>query len=452
MQAAIYESFGGPIRVHDNVPIPPVPPDGVLIAVMATGVCRSDWHGWKGRDSDIVHHGLPFCPGHEFSGVVVQLGQELLLQVANHNHNNNSTNQSSSTTSTTDDDGDPNNDDHDHYQIQVGDRVAVPFILSCGHCRYCHDEKQPTICAHQLQPGFTQWGSFAEYVAVPRAQRHLRKLPATVSFVQAAALGCRFTTAYRALYQQGQWLSVDNNNNQQSTGSGGPPKSVAILGCGGLGLSCIMLAAAAAATTTTTTTIAPTTTSATPPHPTTTTTTPKRMIVAVDVSYQALQKAQTLGATHWIQVRPNQSSDDIAKEILQISQDGDGMDLTLETAGLAVTSAAAVLATRPGGRMVQVGLPPRTPSIPMSRVAGKELAILGSHGFDSAKALPNLLQLVANKTVDPCRLVEAQVSLEQGCRALEDMDHQSPLGIVMITNFNSTTTSTTRTKSGNPRL
>ena len=165
MRAAIYRSFGGPIQI-ETVPVPSAPPDGIVVQVMATGVCRSDWHGWKGHDDDIHQHGLPFCPGHELSGVVYQVGANV-------------------------------------RNFSIGNRVAVPFILSCGQCIYCQEGK-PTVCTSQQQPGFTQWGSFAEYVALPRADRNIHKIPASVSFVQAAALGCRFATAYRAVLQQGK--------------------------------------------------------------------------------------------------------------------------------------------------------------------------------------------------------------------------------------------------------
>ena len=173
----------------------------------------------------------------------------------------------------------------------------------------------------------------------------------------------------------------------------------------------------------------------------------------MDVSEKALQKAKTLGATHVVQVQPNQSAEEIAKQILQVSsqREEDGIDLTLDAGGFPITSEAAVWATRPGGRMVQVGLPHPAPCIPMTRVAGKEITILGSHGFD-AKVLPNLLDLVAKGTLDPCQSVEALVSLEEGCRALEAMDRQSPLGIVMITHFSSTTTTNTSGTTACPRL
>eukprot|EP00592_Proboscia_alata_P022944 CAMPEP_0194425282 /NCGR_PEP_ID=MMETSP0176-20130528/24631_1 /TAXON_ID=216777 /ORGANISM="Proboscia alata, Strain PI-D3" /LENGTH=170 /DNA_ID=CAMNT_0039235569 /DNA_START=161 /DNA_END=672 /DNA_ORIENTATION=- len=144
---------------------------GVVIQVKATGVCRSDWHGWKGHDDDVKHHGLPFIPGHEFSGLIHEMGSA----VSGSN------------------------------KFQIGDRVVVPFILSCGSCRECVRQK-PTICEQQQQPGFTMPGSFAEFVYIPRAERNVTVLPPNVSFVEAAALGCRFTTAYRAVNQQGAAL------------------------------------------------------------------------------------------------------------------------------------------------------------------------------------------------------------------------------------------------------
>ena len=217
MRAAAYSAFGGPITVQE-LPKPEAPPGGVLIEVKATGVCRSDWHGWKGHDSDIVDHGLPFVPGHELSGIVAALVEGV-------------------------------------SSFAVGDRVAVPFILSCGRCRECA-RGRPTICEEQEQPGFTRFGSFAEFVALPRAERNLAKLPAAVSvathgpcspvarrargcnpvcpaeieaatlcaqvsFEAAAALGCRGTTAYRAVVQQGRLAAGE---------------SAAVFGCGGLGL------------------------------------------------------------------------------------------------------------------------------------------------------------------------------------------------------------------------
>lgn len=350
MKAAVYYSFGGPVRV-EHVPIPKSPQDGVLIQVMATGVCRSDWHAWRGHDDDVKQHGLPMVPGHEVSGIVVNVGENV-------------------------------------KNFQTGDRVAVPFILSCGCCSSCVDSR-PTVCLNQQQPGFTMWGSFAEYVALPRADRNLRKIPSSVSFVQAAALGCRFTTAYRAVLQQGRL--------QQG-------ETIAVFGAGGLGLSCIMIAVAKGAS----------------------------RIIAIDVSDLTLQKARELGATITIKGDPD-NEQETRQRVMEATNNGEGADLTLDAAGFPSTCENAVWCTRRSGRMVQVGLPvgDRPPIIPMATVAGRELEIIGSHGF-AADDLPDLLHLVESGKLDPSRLVERYLTLEEGARTLQDMDKGSPLGMSVI--------------------
>ena len=112
-----------------------------------------------------------------------------------------------------------------------GDRVAVPFICACGSCPQCRAGQQQ-VCPRQLQPGFSYWGSFAEYVAIPYAEVNLVRLPESIDFPVAATLGCRFATSYRAVtsvaaVRPGEWLAV--------------------FGCGGVGLSAVMIAAAAGA-------------------------------------------------------------------------------------------------------------------------------------------------------------------------------------------------------------
>lgn len=370
MNAAVYHEFGGPIRVEPMVR-PVCPNDGVVIRVRAAGVCRSDWHGWKGHDSDIVQQGLPWIPGHEVSGIVVEIGSELLPTSV----------------------------------FRIGDRVAVPFILSCGQCEFCQCDRS-TVCLDQKQPGFTQHGGFAEFLAVPRAERNLSQIPVNVSFQQAAALGCRFTTAYRAVLQQGRLQANE---------------SVAIFGCGGLGLSCILLAVAQGCTT----------------------------IVAVDVSARALQKAVELGATHAVQTSRS-SSDDEKNDATSVRQQvhditNGGADLTVEASGVAWACENAIWCTRRAGRMVQVGLiaaKKRTLSVPMDLVVAREMEIIGSHGF-AANDLPALLHMVASRKLDPSVLIEREVTLEEGARAMEAMDHGSPLGITMITQFTTHETTTT---------
>jgi D-arabinose 1-dehydrogenase-like Zn-dependent alcohol dehydrogenase len=128
----------------------------------ATGLCRSYWHAWMGHEPVP----LPHVPGHEFAGVIDQVGADI--------------------------DG-----------WSVGDRVTAPFVYACGACAQCLAGDQQ-ICDRQEQPGFTRWGSFAERVVVTHAQTNLVRLPDALGFAEAASLGCRFATAYRAVVVQGR--------------------------------------------------------------------------------------------------------------------------------------------------------------------------------------------------------------------------------------------------------
>ena len=135
------------------------------------GVCRSDWHAWLGHDPVP----LPMVPGHEFAGTVAAVGADV-------------------------------------RRWRVGDRVTVPFACGCGVCEVCR-AGDTHVCPSQTQPGFTGWGSFAELVAVSAADANVVGLPESVGFVEAAALGCRLATAYRAvvsvgLVARGEWLVV----------------------------------------------------------------------------------------------------------------------------------------------------------------------------------------------------------------------------------------------------
>jgi alcohol dehydrogenase len=187
MKAALFRAFNGPLTV-ETVADPDCPRDGAVVRVLACGVCRSDWHGWTGADSDVAP---PHVPGHEFAGEVVAVGP-------------------------------------DCRRWRVGERVTAPFILSCGSCPDCLGG-EPTICADQHVVGFSSWGAFAELIAVPHADFNLVRLPEGADPVAIAGMGCRVTTAFRGLTDRGglkpgEWLSVH--------------------GSGGVGLSAVMIGAA----------------------------------------------------------------------------------------------------------------------------------------------------------------------------------------------------------------
>ncbi|MEN8113519.1 MAG: zinc-dependent alcohol dehydrogenase family protein [Actinomycetota bacterium] len=187
MKAAYYEAFTGTVEIID-LPDPTPEPDGVVVRVEATGLCRSDWHGWMGHDPDIT---LPHVPGHELAGIIVGVGSDV-------------------------------------ERWRIGDRVTVPFAAGCGECDECIAGNEQ-VCNRQYQPGFTGWGSFSQFVALRYADHNLVSLPDDISWATGAILGCRFPTAFRAVVDQGRVA---------------PGEEVAVFGCGGVGLSAIQIAAA----------------------------------------------------------------------------------------------------------------------------------------------------------------------------------------------------------------
>jgi alcohol dehydrogenase len=336
----VYESFGGRPQVRE-VPDPSPERAGVVIEVRATGLCRSDWHGWQGHDTDITE--LPHVPGHELAGEVRAVGGDVT-------------------------------------RWRVGDRVTVPFICACGRCPSCAAGDQQ-VCSRQTQPGFTHWGSFAEYVAIDHADVNLVALPADMSFSTAAALGCRFATAFRSVVAQGRARAGE---------------WVVVHGCGGVGLSAIMIASAVGA-----------------------------QVVAVDINPAALDLAKQFGATVTLEAHPDVVADIVAAT-------NGGAHLSLDALGHPVTASNSVLSLRRRGRHVQVGLLPSGPTpLPMDRVIGWELEILGSHGMP-AHAYPPMMDLVAAGSLRPDLLIARTITLAEAADALAEMDRSTAAGMTMI--------------------
>ncbi|MFC5754147.1 zinc-binding dehydrogenase [Actinomadura rugatobispora] len=343
MRAVVYEAFGGPMEVRE-VPDPPVPPGGAVVRVLATGVCRSDWHGWQGHDPDI--RAFPHVPGHELAGVVEAVGGGVA-------------------------------------RWRPGDRVTVPFVCACGRCASCAAGDQQ-VCENQTQPGFSHWGSFAELVALGAADVNLVGLPEEMPYTTAAALGCRFATAYRAVLARGRTA---------------PGEWVAVHGCGGVGLSAVMIAAAAGA-----------------------------RVVAVDVSADALALARELGAAEAV----DGSAGDPAAAVREIT--GGGAHVSLDALGSPATARASVEGLRRRGRHVQVGLLPPAAGpapLPMDQVIALELEILGSHGM-AAHAYAPMLELVSAGTLRPDALVARVIGLEDAPAARAALRTAGAAGMTMI--------------------
>lgn len=182
MRAAVIRQYRADLSLQ-TVPDPVCEADGVIVKVLACGICRSDWHGWVGEHAKVKPGAIP---GHEYCGEVVESGPLA--------------------------------------RWRVGDRVIAPFILACGECPECR-AGQTTTCRAQRVPGFGEPGAYAEYVSVPHAH-NLTRLPDFLTPALAAGLGCRVTTAYHALtgragLQACEWLAIH--------------------GTGGIGLSALLI-------------------------------------------------------------------------------------------------------------------------------------------------------------------------------------------------------------------
>lgn len=346
MKAAIFHEFRQPIQI-ENVPDPVAPADGVVVQVKANGICRSDWHGWMGHDSDVR---LPHVPGHELAGIVTEVGKDV-------------------------------------RRFKIGDRVTVPFACGCGTCPQCLSGNQH-ICDNYFQPGFTAWGSFAQYVALRYADTNLVRLPEEMDFVAAASLGCRFITAFRAVVAQGRVA---------------PGEWVVVHGCGGLGLAAIMIARARGA-----------------------------QVIGVDIKDETLAFARTIGATHVIHARREEK---IVEAIHALTSGG--ADVSIDALGSLETCRNSVLSLRKRGRHVQVGLMVaeyKDAAIPMNAVIAKELEIVGSHGMQ-AHAYEPLLRMILSKQLNPRALIKKTVPLEESPAELYAQGDFHSIGVVVIDRF-----------------
>jgi len=342
MEAVRYTAFQQ-IPELVSVDDPRCPGAGVVIRVAATGVCRSDWHAWMGHDRDVV---APHVPGHEFAGVIVEVGQRV-----------------------------------EHWR--PGERVTVPFVCACGQCASCRRGEQQ-VCEHQFQPGFTHWGSFAELVAIDRADVNLVRVPDGMDLETAASLGCRFSTAYRAVTHHGRVSDGDE---------------VVVHGCGGVGLSAVMIAAARGA-----------------------------RVIAVDVSAAALELALAFGAAEVLDAR----TVDVVEAARELT--GGGAEVSIDALGSVATCQGSIRCLRPRGRHIQVGLmlaDDALPPVPMDAVIAGELELIGSHGMP-AHGFPAMLAEILDGTLQPQRLVTRRIGLRDAPAALADVGAHPGPGVTLV--------------------
>ena len=343
MKAMFYEAFNETPIIKD-LPDPTPDENGVVVKVMATGLCRSDWHGWVGHDPDIK---LPHVPGHELAGVIEAIGKQV-------------------------------------SKWEIGDRVTVPFVCGCGSCPECSTGNQQ-VCDYQFQPGFTHWGSFAQYVAINYADVNLVRLPEYLDYKTAASLGCRFVTSFRAIVDQakvsaGQWVAVH--------------------GCGGVGLSAIMIANALGAN-----------------------------VIGIDIGDDKLELAKQLGAVKTV-------NSSVVSDTVEAVRDltGGGVHVSIDALGHPATCYNSIANLRKRGKHVQVGLmvgDNKAPQIPMAQVIANELEILGSHGMQ-AHRYKAMWEMIKTGKLNPKQLLGKSITLEEAIPELMNMDKFDYTGITII--------------------
>lgn len=347
MRAVLITAFREPMELAE-VPDPTPAEDGVVLQVEATGVCHSDWYTWNG-DEEIP--GLPHVPGHEMAGRIVAVGAGV-------------------------------------RRWRIGDRVTVPFSIGCGDCTSCRDGHL-NVCDQGFTPGFTHWGSYAELVAIDHADRNLIPVPDGMESVHAAALGCRFVTAFRAVVDRaqlvaGEWLVV--------------------YGAGGVGLSAVMIGAALGG-----------------------------RVIAVDLGREKLTMAERLGA----EVIIDGGDGDPAAKVVEVT--GGGAHVSIDAVGSDRILGAALESLRKRGRHVQVGLlfgAAATPAVPMDRLIAREIAVMGSRGMPAVD-YPRVLALVEAGRLEPSRLVTRTIPLSEVPAALSAIGSYAGVGMTVVDRFDS---------------
>jgi D-arabinose 1-dehydrogenase-like Zn-dependent alcohol dehydrogenase len=347
MKAAVLENFGGPLAIR-QLPDPTPGPHDAIVNVEANGICRSDWHAWMGDWEWIgLKPTLPRVMGHEFSGVVAAVGKEV-------------------------------------RGFKKGDRVVVPFNHGCGTCELCQAGHQ-NVCANLQLVGFHYDGGYGKLTKIPNASINLIHLPDSVSFVDAASMGCRFMTSFHGVTDQakvraGEWVAVH--------------------GCGGIGLAAVHISAALGAD-----------------------------VIAVDIDDAKLAKARELGATHLV----NASKVEAPQAIRDITKGG--ADVSVDALGVATTCRNSIMSLRTRGRHLQIGLTTQKErgevSLPTDLIVAKELSFVGSLGMQPRR-YPAMLRMVETGKLKPGKLVGGSVPIEKAGEILSSMTEFGTLGVIVI--------------------
>jgi len=318
MKAIRLTAAGAPLE-EQNIPVPAIGPGDILVRVKAAGICHSDAH-YRAGTSPVAF--VPITLGHEIAGTVEQVGEGV-------------------------------------DSPQLGDRVCLHYLVSCGACPACAAGAEQ-FCQQGRMLGKHRDGGFAEFIAVPA--RNAVPLPAEIPFDQGAILMCSSATSFHALRKA-----------RLSAG-----ETVAIFGAGGLGMSAVQLARAAGALD----------------------------VYAVDINPAKLRIAESYGA-----IAINAAEHDPVPAIRSATS-GRGVDVALELIGLPQTMAQAVQSLAVFGRAVLVGISDKPFEVASyTDLIGREAEVIGCSDH-LLQELPILLQFVRRRRLDLSQVITQRVPLE----------------------------------------
>ena len=351
MKAAVLYDYNTPLVVEDLELDPPKAGE-VRVRTGAAGICRSDYHFMAGE----ARHPLPTVLGHEGSGVITEVGEGVT-------------------------------------RLKLGDRVILSFVPNCGRCHFC-SVGRPNLCdTHAATVGtmfdgttrlhkgdqrithFAKVACFAEDLVTPESA--CIPIDEDVPMDVAALIGCCVTTGVGSVIYNAEIV---------------PGSSVAVVGCGGVGLNVIQGAKVANAS----------------------------QIVAVDVSESALEFASKFGATHTV----NAAHQDAAAEVRELT--GGGVDYAFEVFGGSETVETAFASARKGGTVVIVGIAPAGDNASIDPVAlvRQEKVLKGSY-YGSARChidMPRIVDMYRSHKLDIDGMITRRYNLDEVNKAYEDLN------------------------------
>jgi 6-hydroxycyclohex-1-ene-1-carbonyl-CoA dehydrogenase len=320
MRAAVfYEPYKK--LVVEEVPTPEPGPNEILVKVAACGVCHTDLH--------YIDHGVPtfkkppLILGHEASGTVAEVGENVT-------------------------------------EFEVGDRVLLPAVLSCGRCSFCRTGRE-NICQKMVMFGNSVDGAYAEYVVAPAKDAF--HLPEEIPLVEGSIIADAITTPYHAVVNRGRVK---------------PGERVVVFGCGGVGLNAVQIASAVGA-----------------------------FVVGVDIIEERMEWAKKLGAFATVNAKEVERVD---KEVRKLT--GGGADVAIEAIGNPKAMGQAFASLRTGGRLVIVGYTSERMPLNVGRLMFREIEVIGSLGCRPVD-YPKVIELVRSGVIKAKELVTARFPLEE---------------------------------------